>query len=97
MVAHEKYVTSFKIILFCYLWYDKRVIYYYCRNTPLIVGAVNGQTEAVKLLLQSGAEVSATGQYQETALHAAAQGGHLSTVSVLLASGADIESRSERG
>ena len=69
----------------------------YCRNTPLIYGSLHGQTEAVELLIQAGADVSATGEYQRTALHAAVQGGQPSTVSVLLDHGADIESKDEDG
>ena len=56
-----------------------------------------GHTDVVNLLLQSGADVSATGQDQWTALHVAAVNGHLHTVLVLLASGADIESRTVHG
>ena len=77
------------------VWFLSHFIY--ARNTPLIVAATEGHTEVVECLLQSGAEVSATGQYQYTALHCATIRDHLSTVSVLLASGADIESRNELG
>ena len=70
----------------------------YCRNTPLIGGALHGQTEAVQVLLEeAGADVSATGKYQFTALHAAVQGGHKPTVKMLLDYRADIESKDKDG
>ena len=61
------------------------------RDTPLIVAAMNGQTEIVKFLLQSGAEVSATGEHHNTALHWAAQEGHISMAKILLDYRSNIE------
>ena len=66
-------------------------------DTPLIIAAGRGQTYVVEYLLQSGAEVSNTGEHQLTALHFTAQEGHLHTVRILLDSGANIESRDING
>ena len=70
---------------------------YFFSYTPLILSASYGFTETVQLLLQSGADVSAAGQDQHTAINFAAQEGHLLTVRELLASGANKEIRDGDG
>lgn len=72
-------------------------ISFYLSDTPLILAAYYGHTEVVECLLQSGANLSATGEDQSTALHCAAQEGHPSTVSVLLGKGANPDSLDANG
>lgn len=65
--------------------------------TALFVAALFGQTEAVKLLLDKGADIKrAKGAEDSTALHAAAFLCHADTVSLLIEKGADINARNER-
>ena len=58
-------------------------------ETPLCVAARKGNTAAVRLLLQHGADPAVTGSDQHTALEWALFSHHLSTVEALLDAGAD--------
>ena len=66
-------------------------------GTPLIVTTVTGQTEAAKLLIKSGASLSATNNDGATALHTAAFFGQPEMVKLLLQSGAEVNAKNERG
>ena len=56
--------------------------------SPLIFAAANGHLEAVSLLLNAGADSSASaGRYGNTAMHDAARMGHIEVVSALLEAG----------
>lgn len=64
---------------------------------PLGLAAFFGHVEAVKVLLENGADVNQKppSRFQNTALDAAVAGDHLDVVRVLLAAGADANVRSE--
>ena len=55
-----------------------------------------GYTDTVHLLLNHGADVSASNNDGRTALMQAAQGGHVGTVSMLLKMGADVNARNDK-
>ena len=57
---------------------------------PLHFAALNGDLEAVELLLDFGASIDARNKYGETALHWACRFGSLPVVTYLLEVGADI-------
>jgi ankyrin repeat protein len=62
-------------------------------DPPLHVAAQHGHLGVVKLLVQRGAGVDATGFGETTALHKAATGGHEDVVIFLLEHGAEANSR----
>jgi len=64
---------------------------------PLHFAANTGNADAVRLLLDAGAEVNARDAQGGTALHAAAKGGHTATVQLLLARGAEKQVRDTMG
>ena len=64
---------------------------------PLGLAALNGQTAAVKLLLENGADIHNRHRDGGTALHAAAFLGHVETVKLLLENGADINIKKNDG
>ncbi len=64
---------------------------------PLGWAALNGQTEAVKLLLEKGANIHNRHKDGSTALHGAAFLGRIETVKLLLEKGADINARKPDG
>ncbi len=55
----------------------------------LIKAAGNGDSELVEALLESGADINATNEQKQTALHNAANKGHTNIVKILLDSGAN--------
>lgn len=65
--------------------------------TPLGWAALNGQTEAAKLLIEKGADVNAQNRDGATPLHSAAFLGRTETVKLLLEKGADTTLRSNDG
>jgi ankyrin repeat protein len=67
--------------------------------TPLHLSAFFGKADAVRLLLNKGASVSArsTNDLKNTPLHAAAAGGHSEIVRILLDHGADPNARQHGG
>jgi ankyrin repeat protein len=66
-----------------------------CGDTPLHVMARRADMEAIKLLVEAGANVNAVGEMGETPLHVAVQKGHAQIVEVLLNAGALTTIRSE--
>ncbi len=65
--------------------------------TPLGWAALNGQTEAAKLLIEKGADVNARSRDGSTPLNSAAFLGRIETVKLLLEKGADTTLRSNDG
>jgi ankyrin repeat protein len=67
--------------------------------TPLHLAAYFGKLEAVRLLLNKGAQVNArsTNQMQNMPLHAAAAGSHHEAVKILLEHGASVNARQHGG
>jgi ankyrin repeat protein len=63
------------------------------RNMPLHAAAAARNGEAVRILLEHGAEVNARQEGGWTALHAASQNGDVDMVRLLIAGGADVETR----
>lgn len=63
----------------------------YCL-TPIVTAAMAGQSNAVRLLLENGANVDGKSRGGQTALTAAAFNGHRETVELLISKGADINS-----
>jgi ankyrin repeat protein len=64
---------------------------------PLHVAARHGRAEICKILLNSGADVSAQDGIGNTALHEAAASGSLETVRLLVENGADVQAISKDG
>ena len=64
---------------------------------PLGWAALNGQTAAVKLLLEKGANIHNRHKDGSTALHGAAFLGHIETVKLLLEKGADVNIQKHDG
>ncbi|KAM0431394.1 hypothetical protein ACHAPT_005371 [Fusarium lateritium] len=65
--------------------------------TALHKAAENGRVEIVKLLIDSGADVEASGDGQDTALHRAVAKGQMESVKVLLSLRADKGARGTQG
>jgi ankyrin repeat protein len=60
-------------------------------NTPLIVAAGWGNSDAVRILLDAGADINATGEDRDTALHCAVAVEALDVVQMLIDRGASVE------
>src|SRR3990167_4753558 len=67
------------------------------RITALIVAAVSGHTDIVRLLLDRGANINHDNNLGATALIVAAENGHTDTVILLLDKGADINHATDYG
>ena len=62
-------------------------------HTPLMDAAKSGNVEAVKDLLNRGADLEAKSEKNKTALHYAAANGYVEIVNLLLAQGAAVDAR----
>ncbi|XP_062835380.1 IQ motif and ankyrin repeat domain-containing protein 1 isoform X2 [Anolis carolinensis] len=58
-------------------------------NTPLSEAAGGGHPEAIRMLIENGADPNSRGAFNRTPLYRAAFGGHLAAVELLLQHGAD--------
>jgi len=63
------------------------------KNAPLHAAAAGRNREAVRLLLEHGADANARQEGGWTALHAAAQNGDVEMARLLIAAGADVHAR----
>ncbi|MCX6928749.1 MAG: ankyrin repeat domain-containing protein [Verrucomicrobia bacterium] len=66
-------------------------------STALHLAALEGQTEIVRLLLNSRADVNARGLREETPLHMAMYDGHREVVELLLAKQANVNAQNSAG
>ena len=66
-----------------------------CGDTPLHVMVWRSDLYAVKLLIESGADVNAIGDMSETPLHIAIRKGNIEIVEALISAGANTAIRSE--
>ena len=65
------------------------------RNAPLHAAAAGHSREAVRILLEHGAEVNAKQEAGWTALHSASQNGDVEMVRLLIAGGANVHARAD--
>lgn len=66
--------------------------------TPLTIAAGYGRVRVARVLLKTGADLSATGiQSGATALHASARQGHMTVTRLLVKAGADLDARNSNG
>jgi ankyrin repeat protein len=65
-------------------------LYFPGECTPLHIASYSGHDEAVRMLLENGAEINFTNELGDTALFNAVRGGHVTTVLLLLEHGAVI-------
>jgi ankyrin repeat protein len=61
--------------------------------TPLLIAVEDGDVEAVRMLMEEGADVDEEGPFGVRPLYAAVQEGHLEVVRTLLFAGADVEAQ----
>lgn len=66
-------------------------------NTPLHVAATRGDRNAVRLLLEAGADPNAAGERGCTPLHLALEGQHVQVVRMLVAAGGQLDTRNHDG
>jgi ankyrin repeat protein len=62
-------------------------------RVPLHEAALNGHTEAAKILINAGSVVDSKDLFQRTPLHEASMEGHTEIVQLLLAANADVNAR----
>ncbi|MDE0006598.1 MAG: MobA/MobL family protein [Rhodospirillaceae bacterium] len=67
------------------------------QRAALFGSAREGDLEAVRAALDSGADIDARGRGKRTALHEAVLGGHPEVVNALIKAGADLELRNDDG
>ena len=65
-------------------------------TTPLIISAIKGHLECMKVLIREGADLNIQGGNGNTALTAAAIKGHVESVKLLIQAGADLDIREEK-
>jgi hypothetical protein len=65
--------------------------------TPLLVASHRWSNKITSRLIEAGADVNVTNQYERTPLHLAAYRGNFRLVQALVAAGADIEALDEAG
>ena len=66
-------------------------------TTPLLVAAAKGNAEMVRLLLKSGANLTARDDCDNNAAHIACSKGHVDVLNRLIKAGCDIETRAGNG
>lgn len=64
--------------------------------TPLMLAALAGDAETVRLLVSAGADIDASDTLSRTPLHFAADGANLATIDELVSSGADVNAGAPR-
>src|SRR5438046_3691042 len=66
-------------------------------DRPLHVFSMRGDLDAVQVLLAGGANISATGEMENTALFSAIMGGNIDVVKYLVEQGCPLNYRNENG
>lgn len=66
-------------------------------ETPLHIAAARGDIEAVRVLLDAGAEPNAVGEHNYTPLHEALEQGHPQVARMLIAAGASLDAANVDG
>src|SRR6266545_2358708 len=69
----------------------------YDKNTPLHLAAIHDHVEAVKFLLENGANIDAQNSSDMTPLHLAAKQGFINVVTVLLSRNPNLNAKDSRG
>ena len=66
-------------------------------DTPLHAAAIRGDTNAVRTLLEAGADPNAPGGQGGTPLHAALEKGHRQVARILIAAGSALDAENNAG
>jgi ankyrin repeat protein len=69
----------------------------YLGDTPLHVAAIWGDVEAIRLLVQAGADINALESFGYTPLHQAAEQGKKEAYDLLISLGADVDIKNKNG
>ncbi|MBC7897194.1 MAG: ankyrin repeat domain-containing protein [Cytophagaceae bacterium] len=66
-------------------------------DTPLHVAALRGDREAVRALLEGGADPNAAGEHGDTPLHVALEKKYVQVARILIAAGGSLDAKNGAG